>query len=113
MIDETAVRASPATPKRCDTIFGWVPLLLLTLSLRAAAANDLSAAATLSSGRAVIATGGGTSSGGDFSIDGTIGQADADPLQPSMGGDFAITGGFWFTLAPAANELFADGFEAP
>lgn len=75
--------------------------------------NSPTVATALSSQRAVIATGGGTSSGGDFTIDGTIGQADADPLQPSTGGDFAITGGFWFTLAPAPNELFADGFEAP
>lgn len=105
-------------PRGCNAIFGWVPLFLLTLSLQAAAASDLpdarqSQGTTLSSGRAVIAAGGGTSSGGDFTIAGTIGQADADPLQPSTGGDFAITGGFWFTLAPAANELFADGFEGP
>lgn len=77
------------------------------------ASNPQAATAAPSAHRAVIASGGGTSSGGDFTIAGTIGQADADPLQPSSGGDFAIAGGFWFTLAPEANELFADGFEGP
>ena len=58
--------------------------------------------------------GGGTSSGGIFEIQGTIGQPDADPLQPSTGGVFEITGGFWPGLAPATPQpdaLFAHGFE--
>ena len=58
--------------------------------------------------------GGGTSSGGIFEIQGTIGQPDADPLQPSTGGVFEITGGFWPGLAPATPQpdaLFANGFE--
>lgn len=58
--------------------------------------------------------GGGTSSGGTFEIQGTIGQPDADPLQPSTGGDFEITGGFWPGVAPATPQpdaLFANGFE--
>ncbi|HRQ65797.1 MAG TPA: hypothetical protein PKZ76_13200 [Xanthomonadaceae bacterium] len=66
--------------------------------------------------RHVIAAGGGRSSGGAFSIRGTIGQADADPLQPSSGGAFAITGGFWGGIEPSAalpDGIFADGFEAP
>jgi hypothetical protein len=41
----------------------------------------------------VIAGGGGSSSGGAFRIDGTIGQADADPLHPATGGIYAISGG--------------------
>lgn len=117
MIDQSAVCASPAAWDRCNAIFGWVPLLL-TLSLPAGAASDLAATsqppgATLSSARSVIASGGGTSTGGIFSIDGTIGQADVDPLQPSTGGNFAITGGFWFTEAPRPDGLFDDGFENP
>jgi hypothetical protein len=63
--------------------------------------------------RHVIASGSGSSSGGTFEISGTIGQADADPLQPSTGGNFAITGGFWFTTAAQADGLFEDGFEGP
>ena len=41
--------------------------------------------------------GGGTSSGGDFVLRGTIGQPDAGDL---IGGDFALRGGFW---QPAAS----------
>jgi hypothetical protein len=37
--------------------------------------------------------GGGTSTGGDFSLSGTIGQHDAGG--PMTGGDFSLTGGFW------------------
>lgn len=65
--------------------------------------------------RHVIAGGGGTSSGGAFAIAGTIGQADADALHPASGGVFAITGGFWPGIAPAApvgDAVFANGFEA-
>lgn len=59
--------------------------------------------------RHVIASGSG--SGGVFGIRGTLGQADADPLQPSTGGTFAITGGFRFATAPQRDGLFQDGFE--
>lgn len=58
--------------------------------------------------------GGGTSTGGVYSISGTIGQPDAS-TQPMTNGQFAITGGFWalpttiqvpgsptLTIAPAA-----------
>ncbi len=41
--------------------------------------------------------GGGTSSGGDFVLRGTIGQPDAGDLS---GGDFTLRGGFW---QPAAS----------
>jgi hypothetical protein len=40
------------------------------------------------------------SSGGAFELSGTIGQPDAGPGTPGMnGGDFTLTGGFWFPLA--------------
>ena len=37
--------------------------------------------------------GGGYSAGGDFELEGTIGQHDAGPVM--TGGDFALAGGFW------------------
>jgi len=37
------------------------------------------------------------STGGDFEMSGTIGQPDAGTLN---GGDFQLSGGFWFELAP-------------
>ena len=57
--------------------------------------------------------GGGKSSGGTFVIQGTIGQPDADPLQPSSGGSYGITGGYWPGLIPGEtpDEVFDDGFE--
>lgn len=64
--------------------------------------------------RYTIDGGGGRSSGGSYELQGTIGQPDADPLQPSTGGAFEITGGFWPGLAPATPQpdaLFANGFE--
>jgi hypothetical protein len=64
--------------------------------------------------RHVIGSGGGSSSGGVFAVKGTIGQADADPLQPSTGGVFAITGGFWpgaIPPGPVGDAVFANGFE--
>jgi hypothetical protein len=40
-----------------------------------------------------ISGGGGTSTNGNFSISGTIGQHDASA--PLTGGNFSVTGGFW------------------
>ena len=37
--------------------------------------------------------GGGTSTGGVYSVSGTIGQPDADA--PMAGGQYSVTGGFW------------------
>lgn len=114
MVEQSADLA-PASRRWCGSTFGWATFLM-TLYVPVAAANDLSTASqpqgtTLSSGRTVIASGGGTSTGGNYAIDGTIGQADADPLQPSTGGTFAITGGFWFTAVPTPYGLFNNGFE--
>jgi hypothetical protein len=48
--------------------------------------------------RQTIDGGGVTESvGGDFELSGTIGQPDAGIL---AGGDFSLTGGFWFPVAP-------------
>jgi len=44
-----------------------------------------------------IAAGGGTSTNGQYSLSGTIGQHDASG--PMKGGNFAITGGFWSQVA--------------
>ncbi len=47
--------------------------------------------------------GGGTSTGGAFSLSGTIGQADASG--PMTGGNFSLTGGYWGAVrgTPACN----------
>jgi hypothetical protein len=47
--------------------------------------------------------GGGTSSGGDYSLSGTIGQPDAGGMS---GGDYDLSGGFWSGIMEALYELF-------
>jgi hypothetical protein len=44
-----------------------------------------------------IAGGGGTSSGGNYSLSGTIGQPDASGAM--TGGNYSLTGGFWSLFA--------------
>ncbi len=54
--------------------------------------------------------GGGYSAGGDFELEGTVGQCDAGVL---TGGDFALTGGFWVAPAEACAcvaDLNGDGW---
>ena len=54
-----------------------------------------------------IAGGGGTSTGGVYSISGTIGQHDASGAM--SGGNYSITGGFWALYAvqtPGAPTLY-------
>jgi len=54
-----------------------------------------------------IAGGGGTSTGGGFSVTGTIGQPDASGAM--TGGNYSLTGGFWSLYAvqtPGAPTLF-------
>ena len=56
-----------------------------------------------------IDSGGGTSSGGGFSLTGTIGQHDAS-RQISTGDGFALAGGFWAN-ATVLDAIFKNGFE--
>jgi hypothetical protein len=44
-----------------------------------------------------VAGGGGTSTGGTYSVSSTIGQPDASPTM--TGGNYALTGGFWAIYA--------------
>ena len=55
-----------------------------------------------------IAGGGGTSTGGVYSVSGTIGQHDAGG--PMTGGNYSLTGGFWALISvvqtPGAPALY-------
>ena len=55
--------------------------------------------------------GGGSSSGGTFSMEGTIGQADAHSA--AVGGTFAITSGYWVIGIIAVPGPLFSGFELP
>ena len=72
-------------------------LILVSVVLAAPQAFDLS--------WWTVDGGGGTSSGGDFTLSGTIGQPDTSPLM--SGGDFTIVGGYWGGGALLAqNQLY-------
>ncbi|UCC29652.1 MAG: hypothetical protein JSU86_15785 [Phycisphaerales bacterium] len=69
----------------------WMLLLL--------ACSGLTLADDLEINRSTIDGGGAMfSTGGDFELSGTIGQPDAGVMQ---GGEFTLTGGFWFEEPPA------------
>lgn len=73
----------------------------LSFSLLAALALALSAGSASAQSYSIdwykIAGGGGTSSNGQFTVSGTIGQHDAGG--PMTGGNFSLTGGFWSLLS--------------
>lgn len=56
---------------------------------------------TLAIDKYVVAGGGGTSTGGGFSLDGTIGQAAAGG--PLAAGSFSLTSGFWEPATTVMN----------
>lgn len=116
------VRAARVMRRRAPVVVLAILFLLACLPAQAQAPGN-GATSTPSTGegssyaieRWTVAGGGGKSSGGSFAVSGTIAQPDSDPLQPSTGGTFAVTGGFWPGLRrrDAASEVFADGFENP
>src|SRR3569833_1262653 len=73
----------------------------LSFSLLAALALVLSATTASAQNYSIdwykISGGGGTSSNGQFTLSGTIGQHDAGG--PMTGGNFSLTGGFWSLLS--------------
>lgn len=84
--------------------------LLAILAIAAAASADTP---PLSGGeftirRATIDTGGGASSGVEFALRGTIGQADAGEHD---GGELKLQGGFWTSEGKLTDVIFSDGFE--
>lgn len=57
-----------------------------------------------------IDNGGGTSTGGDFVLQGTAGQPDAH-VPAATGGEFVLSGGFWARITEISELIFKDGFE--
>lgn len=113
-----AMRDRNATPPAVVAIACAILVALLSTAQRSHAQAPVVPEAKGATGfavkRHVIASGGGSSSGGNFVVRGTIAQVDADPLQPASGGVFAITGGFWPGMDSGESDLlFKDGFETP
>ena len=85
--------------KRTPT-FTFAVLLGLTATTAFAQVFDLGWF-TINGGGVMRSTG---APGADFELSGTIGQTDAGEL---AGGEFTVTGGFWFPLVP--GDANADG----
>lgn len=51
------------------------------------------------------------STGGEWTLSGTIGQWEVDTEAPADGGPWSLTGGFWASDAPESDLLFKNGFE--
>ena len=84
--------------------------LLAAADARAPAGAKLEQVAAYTVDWWTVDDGGGSSTGGAYVLNGTIAQADAEPLQPANGGFYQLDGGYWGG-AGQANELFRDGFE--
>ena len=72
------------TEKGCKPVLLWLALCLSALS---------ASAQTYSIDWYKVSGGGGTSTGGVYSVSGTLGQQDAGG--PLTGGNYSLTGGFW------------------
>jgi hypothetical protein len=75
-----------------------LPSLIVSLLLAAATVP----AQTYSVDWHKIAGGGGTSTGGTYSVSGTIGQPDAGSAM--TGGSYSLTGGFWSQIAVVQTD---------
>jgi hypothetical protein len=84
--------------------FGAAALLLASLNHQVTTAR----AQSYSVDWYKVAGGGGTSTGGVYSVSGTIGQPDAG--DPMTGGNYSMTGGFWSLInvvqTPGAPTLY-------
>jgi hypothetical protein len=89
-------------PRTYALVAVLVVAAILTLAMARAAAADTSGPGYEITWYTVDG-GGGASSGGDYALDGTIGQADAGSLN---GGAYVLAGGFWAGLTTALYNLF-------
>lgn len=86
-----------------------IPLLTLLLALASSATAEFE----IKQWR--IASGGTiNSSGGGWTLSGTIGQWEASEARALSGGGWQLTGGFWgMSLEELSDFLFRDRFEGP
>lgn len=89
-------------------MFKKLPILLVMLIAGSAAAQT-EGPPTFSIDWYTIDGGGGQSSGGGFTLTGTIGQPDA-VFGGASGGTYGFVGGFW---GGSVDFLFKNGFEGP
>jgi hypothetical protein len=87
---------------RVLTLLGLIALLVMAGLLLAAPAAQAQSGGEYDLTWNTV-DGGGTSSGGGYTLTGTVGQADAGTLGS---GGYAVGGGFWASFAEAIYELF-------
>lgn len=99
--------------QRVRHIFRRACSLGALLSLVCAASFGLSLGGDFEIVQSTIDSGGGRSAGGDYTLTGSIGQADAASTA-ATGGDYRVSGGFWANdiVVPSVDALFSDGFES-
>lgn len=100
--------AYTGTMIRRNTIFFLSCIALTMLLTSSAPAQEHRGPSSFEINWNTIDGGGGTSTGGDFSLTGTIGQHDASATQ-FAGGTFVMSPGFWAKVI--LDSLFRDGFE--
>ena len=81
----------------------FLSLLLLVLAITLIGVVSVSALVGYALDWWTVDGGGDTSTGGNYSLGGTIGQPDAGT---SSGGTYALSGGFWGGGAVAGHDLF-------
>lgn len=84
--------------RNAQTIIRWL-IILSVVSAGMALAGDFELSRSTIDGGGVM-----RSTGGDFELSGTIGQPDAGAM---AGGEYELTGGFWFPLVP--DDCNSDG----
>ena len=98
----TTQRGVPAQEGATRRGLRAVPLRLCVSAVLLLFGLSVAEAQTYSLSWHKIAGGGGTSSGGTYSVSGTIGQHDA--CGPMTGGGYAVSGGFWAIISAVQTQ---------
>ena len=102
----SGVRMGKMRVRQVLTLLAFVAVLALHADSRAQSSGGPYAIPTQT-----VPAGGGRSTGGAFTLDGTIAQHAIGPA--STGGGFELVPGFRRRLGPVVDGVFADGFEDP
>jgi len=105
------IPAAKRRPARMFDTRGYGTIVVISLLLAASLPAGQPAGGNFVLLKSTIDGGGGSATGGNFVLTGTVGQPDTG-AQPASGGEHALAGGFWAQIGSVVTELiFADGFE--
>lgn len=89
--------------------FGALLVMLLGISLAQSSDNSMhNSGNDYQLESAVLASGGNTTAGGEYELNGTLGQPVAEQ---SSGDDYTLHSGFWPTVKTDDDVIFRNGFE--